>query len=151
MYTVDTSVWVNGSDTLEAGHEISRACLQLLAQRGHQLVLPTLVLPEIAGAIGRTRSDSSLGETFAVQVAALPNVTLLPLDEALAHQARVLAAQHRLRGADAVYAALALVAKTTLISLDREHLARLVGIVPVITPAQLVATLTPPPEDEVSD
>jgi predicted nucleic acid-binding protein len=60
MYTVDTSVWVNGSDTLEAGHEISRACFQLLAQRGHQLMFPTLVLPEIAGAISRTRSDAAL-------------------------------------------------------------------------------------------
>jgi predicted nucleic acid-binding protein len=142
MYTVDTSVWVNGSDMLEAGHEISRACLQLLAQRGHQLVLPTLVLPEIAGAISRTRSDAALGETFAAQVAALPTVALIPLDEALADAARVLAAQHRLRGADAVYAALALAAKTTLISLDSEHLTRLAGIVPVLTPAQLVAALT---------
>ncbi|NTV62576.1 MAG: type II toxin-antitoxin system VapC family toxin [Oscillochloris sp.] len=141
-------MWVNGSDTLEAGHEISRACLHLLAQRGDHLVLPTLVLPEIAGAISRTRSDSSLGETFAAQVAALPNVTLMPLDDTLAHHARVLAAQHRLRGADAVYAALALAAQTTLISLDREHLTRLVGIVPVLTPAQLVQALTPPPPPE---
>ena len=77
MYTVDTSVWVNGSDTMEAGHEISRACLQLLAQRGDHLVLPTLVLPEIAGAISRTRSAATLGETFAAQVAALPTGFML--------------------------------------------------------------------------
>ena len=147
MYTVDTSVWVNGSDTLEAGHAISRACLQLLAQQGHPLVLPTLVLAEIAGAISRTRSDATLADTFASQVAALPNVTLMPLDEALAHQAQALAAQHRLRGADAVYAALALASYTTLISLDHEHLTRLVGIVPVMTPAQIVAVLTPEPPD----
>jgi predicted nucleic acid-binding protein len=148
MYTVDTSVWVNGSDTLEAGHEISRACLQLLAQRGDHLVLPTLVLAEIAGALSRTRLDATLADTFAAQVAALPNVTLVPLDETLAHQARILAAKHRLRGADAVYAALALAAHTTLISLDNEHLTRLTGIVGVITPAQLVGTLAPPPPPE---
>jgi predicted nucleic acid-binding protein len=147
MYTVDTSVWVNGSDTLEAGHEISRACLQLLAQRGEQLVLPTLVLAEIAGAISRTRLDATLADTFAAQVAALPNVTLVPLDEALAHQARVLAATHRLRGADAVYAALTLVAHTVLISLDNEHLTRLAGIVAVITPAQYLALSAGAPEE----
>jgi predicted nucleic acid-binding protein len=145
MYTVDTSVWVNGSDTLEAGHATSRACLQLLAQQGHPLVLPTLVLAEIAGAISRTRSNATLADTFAAQVAALPTVTLVPLDSPLAHQAQRLAAQHRLRGADAVYAALALATNTTLISLDHEHLTRLIGIVPVLTPAQLVAILTPPP------
>jgi len=85
MYTVDTTVWVNGVDTHEAGHEISRACLALLGQQGHQLVLPTLVLAEIAGAISRTRSNATLADTFAAQVAALPNVTLIPLDAPLAH------------------------------------------------------------------
>ncbi|MBX0330038.1 PIN domain-containing protein [Oscillochloris sp. ZM17-4] len=141
MYTVDTSVWVNSSDTHEAGHEISRECLALLGQQGRHLVLPTLVLPEIAGAISRTRANATLGETFAAQVAALPNVALIPLDATLANQARILAAQHRLRGADAVYAVVALAAKTTLISLDNEHLTRLSGVVPVMTPAQLLAAL----------
>ncbi len=147
MYTVDTSVWVNGVDTLETGHAVSRACLVLLGQQGHHLVLPTLVLTEIAGAISRTRSDATLADTFANQVAALPNVTLIPLDEVLAHQAQTLAAQYRLRGADAVYAALAQSANTTLISLEHEHLTRLTGIVPVLTPAQVVVLLTaaPPP------
>jgi predicted nucleic acid-binding protein len=64
----------------------------------------------------------------------------------LADQALPLAAQHRLRGADAVYAAVALAYTTTLISLDNEHLNRLSGIVSVLTPAQALAQIraTPP-------
>jgi hypothetical protein len=48
-------------------------------------------------------------------------------------------------GADAIYAAVAVQSGCTLISLDNEHLTWLVGIVPVLTPATVLAnqTLTP--------
>ena len=53
----------------------------------------------------------------------------------------VLALAHRLRGADAVYAAVAQQFATTLISRDREHLTHLVGIIPVLHPATALAAL----------
>ena len=71
MSTVDASVWVNGFDQREAGHEISRQFLDAIRLR--------------------------------------------------------LAAEHGLRGADAVYAAVAIEAGCTLVSLDGEHLTRLPG------------------------
>jgi predicted nucleic acid-binding protein len=145
MYTIDTSVWVNGSDTLESGHDISRQLLTVVGQRALPIIAPTLLLPEIAGAISRTRANPLLGERFARQVAALPNLTLIALSDALAHHALALAAQQSLRGADSVYAAVAALHSTTLISLDNEHLTRLVGIVTVLTPAQALAVLTVPP------
>lgn len=52
----------------------------------------------------------------------LPNLTLVSLDTTLAEQALQLAAQQGLRGADAVYAAVALKTGYTLVSLDKEHL-----------------------------
>jgi predicted nucleic acid-binding protein len=57
----------------------------------------------------------------------------------------VLAARHGLRGADAIYAAVAVQSGCTLISLDNEHLTRLVGIVSVLTPATALANQTPTP------
>jgi len=71
-------------------------------------------------------------------------VTVVALDEALGYLARALAAQYGLRGADAVYAAVAQQAGCTLISLDHEHLMRLGSIVVVRTPAAALADLVPP-------
>jgi predicted nucleic acid-binding protein len=69
--------------------------------------------------------------------------TLVHLQRAL-----VLAAQHGLRGADAVYAAVAQQAGCTLISLDHEHLTRLVGLISVQTPEAALAELTVAPDED---
>jgi predicted nucleic acid-binding protein len=71
--------------------------------------------------------------------------TFYDLDRALANTAAALARTHRLRGADAVYAAVTQQFGTTLISRDREHLTRLVGIIPVQHPAAALAALPAPP------
>jgi predicted nucleic acid-binding protein len=83
-------------------------------------------------------------EVFATTLGQLPNVTVVALDVALGHQARALAAQYGLRGADAVYAAVAQQSGCTLISLDTEHLTRLGSIIMVRTPATVLADLVPP-------
>ncbi len=139
MYTVDASVWVNGFDQRELGHAISRQLLDLLSVQAIPIIVPNLVLVEVAGAISRTRHNPEQAQAFATALSRLPNVTLKLLDEALADQALVLAAQHGLRGADAIYAAVAVQSGCTLISLDNEHLTRLVGIVPVLTPATVLS------------
>ncbi len=77
-------------------------------------MVPTLLLVEVAGAISRTRRDIAQAQAFATALSQLPNVTLIALNEALAFHALLLAAQHGLRGADAVYAALALQTGCTL-------------------------------------
>jgi predicted nucleic acid-binding protein len=120
---VDASVWVNGFDQREAGHATSRQLLEVLRTRALPIIVPNLVLAEVA-------------EAFATTLGRLPNVTVVALDMTLGDQARALAAQHGLRGADAVYAAVAQQAGCTLISLDHEHLTRLGSIVTVHTPAQ---------------
>jgi len=149
MYTVDASVWVNGFDQRESGHETSRQVLELLRAQTIPIIEPILVLAEVAGAISRTRQDPARAEAFAIALGQLPNVTILPLDEALGQQAQALAAQHGLRGADAVYAAVAQQAGGTLISLDNEHLTRLAGLISVQTPAAALAELAIIPEDDM--
>jgi predicted nucleic acid-binding protein len=146
MYTVDASVWVNGFDQRESGHETSRQVLELLRAQAIPIFAPMLVLAEVAGAISRTRQDPARAEAFAITLGQLPTVTILPLDEALGQQALALAAQHGLRGADAVYAAVAQQAGCTLISLDHEHLTRLAGLISVQTPAAALADLSVAPD-----
>jgi predicted nucleic acid-binding protein len=148
MYTVDTSVWVNGFDHREAGHAVSRQLLEHLGIQALPIVVPTLLLVEVAGAISRTRQDVVQAQAFATALSQLPNVTFVALDKALARHALALAAQHQLRGADAVYAAVALNASCTLISLDKEHLTRLNRIVTVQTPAEVLSDLAPPEHQE---
>jgi predicted nucleic acid-binding protein len=141
MYTIDASVWVNGFDRRESGHQISRQLLELLGTRSLPIIVPNLVLIEVAAVISRTRNKPSQAQTFAIALSNLPNVTILPLDDVLAHQTIALAAQHKLRGADAVYAAVAKQAGCTLITLDNEQLTRLGGVVITQTPTAALADL----------
>lgn len=69
----------------------------------------------------------------------LPHLVLTPLDETLARQAADIAAQHRLRGSDAVYAAAALRFGSTLVTLDLEQRARVANVIPSRLPAEALA------------
>jgi len=63
-----------------------------------------------------------------------PHVTWINLDENLAALAAEIAARHRLRGSDAVYAAVARRVAATLITLDAEQLERVQTVVTVRRP-----------------
>jgi predicted nucleic acid-binding protein len=125
VYAIDASVFLNAFNPAEPGHAESRDLLARLLADGTPVAVPTLVLPEVAGAISRVHGDGRLAREFSGELAQLPNLILVPLDAALAHQARDLAADHRLRGADAVYAAVASRFGAILVTLDREQRDRL--------------------------
>jgi predicted nucleic acid-binding protein len=146
MYTVDASVWVNAFDQREPGHQVSRQFLEALRNQALPVIVPNLVLAEVAGAISRTRRTSAQAQAFATALSRLPHVTVRVLDEGCALHAITLAAQHGLRGADAVYAAVAREAGSTLVTLDNEHLTRLASLLTVCTPAVALAALIPPPQ-----
>ena len=141
MYTVDASVWVNGFDQREAGHATSRQFLEELRLREAPVIVPNLLLIEVAAAIRRTRGNPAQAEAFARTLSKLPHVELRTLDEGNARQAVTLAAEHGLRGADAVYAAVAIEAACSLVSLDGEHLTRLPALTRVLTPAAALEAL----------
>ena len=139
MYVVDASIWVNSFDQKEVGHEIRRRFLTLLAEQQIAVAVPTLVLAEVAAAISRSHQKPSQAHAFAEAISRLPNLAFKSLDIVVARQSFRLAAQHGLRGADAVYAAVALETGYTLVSLDREHLTRLQDVV-VKKPADVLAS-----------
>jgi predicted nucleic acid-binding protein len=139
MYTVDASVWINAVEPAEPDHAASRQFLGLLRSRSDAVVVPTLALVEVAGAASRLR-DPERARRLVRIVARLHVAQWIPLDGALAAAAQ-LAATHRLRGADAVYAAVAQRADAVLVSHDHEHLTRLAGIIPVLHPAGALAAL----------
>ena len=120
-YTIDASVFVNAFNPHEAGHTESLQILAAIQERGDPVIVPALLVPEIASAVARASDDSTGALQYAHATAALPHVTLVPLTPAMARQAAELAASHRLRGADAVYLAVARRYGTTLVSRDDEQ------------------------------
>ncbi len=104
---VDASVWVS---SLVAGDEHHHASRRWLAERvaaGEPLVVPTLALPEVAGAIARRTGSTQLGQGAAQEMLRTPGLRLVALDAELSAAAADLAAEAQVRGADAVYAATA--------------------------------------------
>jgi predicted nucleic acid-binding protein len=49
--TVDASVFVNAFNAAEAGHDLNKQLLALLQGQAVPIVVPTLVLPEVASTI----------------------------------------------------------------------------------------------------
>jgi len=135
-YTIDASVLTNALNSREQGSQESQKFLARIEQENCEIICPTLLIPEVAAALSRALGDHKKGMAFALAVRDLPDLTLVALDEPLAVAAAELAARHRLRGADAVYAAVAEQYQTTLVTNDRQQLEWLSGILPVVRPAQ---------------
>ncbi|MCP3960808.1 MAG: type II toxin-antitoxin system VapC family toxin [bacterium] len=136
-YTVDASVFVNAFQAHEEGHEASRGMLASMHEEAVQLIVPTLLFAEIAGAVARGCDDSDLGRDFADTVSRLPNLLSVSLDRRLASQASALAAEHRLRGSDAVYAAVASRFGSVLVTRDREQRRRLSNLLETRRPEEV--------------
>lgn len=145
MYTVDTSVWVNSFDHADQGTRSAAKYCNTWLGKECQSSCPiwywSRSQAQLAALNGLTQAQA-----FATALSQLPNVTFIALDEPLAMQALILAAQHSLRGADAVFAAVALQEACLLISLDNEHLTRLKSVVTVWTPGDALSNLALPPE-----
>lgn len=140
-YTVDASVFLNAFNPGEVGHADSNRFLSLLQTRAIPTIAPTLLLPEVSAAISRGRQDANLARAFANTLSRLPHLVLVPLDNVLAQQAAEVAAQNRLRGSDAVYAAVALRFGTLLVTLDREQRDRVAKVLVTSTPTQALTNL----------
>ncbi|MFC1976184.1 type II toxin-antitoxin system VapC family toxin [Chloroflexota bacterium] len=140
-YTIDASVFLNAFNPNEVGYQESHQFLALLQAQGMPIIVPTLVLPEVAAAISRGHDDEGLARQFATALSRLPHLILVSLDRALANQSTDIAAQYRLRGSDAVYAAVALRFGTTLVTLDREQKERVAPIILTGNPTDALAEL----------
>lgn len=138
-YTVDASVFLNAFNPYEAGHEESRRLLARMQDEAAPIIVPTLLLPEVAAAVRRGRGDAGLAHRFATTLMQLPHLVLIPLDQTLARQAVDMAAGHGLRGGDAVYASVALRFGSTLVTLDREQRERVADALPTRLPTEALA------------
>lgn len=139
-YTVDASVFVNAFNPHEDGHEESLALLAAIQERDDPIIVPTLLATEIASAVARASDDSAGALQYAYATTTLRHLTAVALTPGLARQAAELAATHRLRGADAVYVAIARRYGTTLVSRDEEQRTRGSAVVTCQTPEQALGS-----------
>ena len=140
MYLVDASVWVSRLVPTDVHHAPSRSWLQELAERGELAVAPALVLAEVAGAVARRTGLPRLGLRAIALFQRLPTSRLVPVDSELGRLGARLAAEERLRGADAIYVALARRLGIPLITWDREQRDRGSAVVTVLDPREASAT-----------
>jgi len=140
-FAVDASVFLNAFNPRESGSEVSKEVLARLQSQAVPLISPTLVLPETAAAISRGQNQPELARQFALALQRLPHLILVPLDPILAQQAVEMAARARLRGSDAVYAAVAQRFACPLLTLDREQHERLAEVLSTRYPAEVLPSL----------
>ena len=117
--TIDASVFVSAFTPTEPGHQASKSFMLSTREQSIPIIVPILVLPEISAAISRGQGKPELGKAFVQELRSFPNTTFIDVDETVAYLAVDIAASNRLRGSDAVYAAVALRYGTELITLDK--------------------------------
>jgi len=138
VFTIDASVFINAFNPAEAGHATSKAVLDRIRRDGTPMIEPTLLLPETAAAIRRGTEDPKLARRFAERLSRAAGLYWVELDEVLASQASGIAADHALRGSDAVYASVALRFGAVLVTLDRQQLERVPAVAETRSPGQLL-------------
>lgn len=136
MYVVDASVLVADVRPSEPHHQEAHAFLVRLTAEEQTLLLPTIALAEVAAAVSRGTGRPELARRLVAVLRRMPHIRLIPVDEPLADLAAELAAQHRIRGCDAVYVALARQHNAVLVTLDREQRERTPPFITVRAPAE---------------
>ena len=134
--TIDASVFVNAFSPKEAGSDKSFEFIARLKEQNIPMILPVLILPEIAAALSRRQGNPEAALLLVQEIKSIPGITFVDVDETVANLAVDIAANNRLRGSDAIYAAVALRFGTELITLDREQLERLPDVLPVRGPSK---------------
>lgn len=143
-FTLDASVVMNAFNPAEAGHAISLQLQTAIQSQAIAVFVPTLLLTEVAATIGRVLGDTPSARDFVLRLNRLPYLRFASLTRPLALEAANLAAEYRLRGADAVYVAVARQFGTTLVTLDDQQRTRAATSVSTRTPAEALAELGAP-------
>lgn len=132
--TIDASVFISAFTPSESAHAASKAFMMKVRNESIPILVPVLVLPEISAALSRGQNKPELGKAFVQELKNFPNTTFIDVDQSVADLAVEITADYRLRGSDAVYAAVSLRFGTELITLDKEQLERLPKVISTRAP-----------------
>jgi Predicted nucleic acid-binding protein, contains PIN domain len=139
-FVIDASVYVSAALPLDINHADSEAALRLIDAAGDAIYCPALVLSECGGAIARPTRDPALAIGTVHLLMSIANLTIVETTSARAQEAALIAANHFLRGADALYVQVAHEFGATLLSWDGEMLLRSIALIPTMRPSDLLAS-----------
>ena len=129
MAVVDASVYVSLINPLEDAHTESWAWLRNTLAGGEEIAAPVVLVPEVAAALSRGLDEPTLAWRAVQQILSNNVVELVPVTTPLAQRAADIAIDQRIRGADAIYVALAEHRQHELVTLDRQQLERGAAVV----------------------
>jgi predicted nucleic acid-binding protein len=134
MAVIDASVYIALVNTREREHASSWAWFERARATDESIVAPAILLSEVAAALSRGVGDPTLAHRVTQQLARSEVISLVPVTMVMAEHAAEMAADHRIRGCDAVYVALADRLGETLVTLDRQQLERVAALVTIRAP-----------------
>lgn len=132
---VDASVWVSRFVHQDQYHHASYRWLEHHLKEGGIVVGPAILLSEVTGPIARQTGEPALAHGVHSALLRLPGLRLVTIDRRLGESAATLAADLLLRGADAVYVALARSLSLPLVTWDEQQRARGSAVAIVSVPA----------------
>ena len=134
MTVTDASVWVSRFLNDDAFHAASLRWLTEMIADERAVVAPASMLAEVAGAIARRTGKTQMGYEVVQRIRRVPSLQLVAIDPDLGNYAAEIASSYRLRGADAIYVAVAHRLQLPLVSWDREQLERAASLIRTSSP-----------------
>jgi predicted nucleic acid-binding protein len=131
MAVIDASVYLSLINAAESDHASSWTWFEETQSIQELISAPVILLAEVAAAVSRGIGNTTLAHAVVEQLQRAKVVELVPISQAMAARAATIAADHRIRGCDAVYLALAEQLGDCLVTLDQQQLER--GAAVVIT------------------
>jgi len=135
MPVIDASVYVSLANDGDSYHDRCFQWFESSVREQHPMAAPGLLLVEVAASIRRLTGSTKLARRVLSELQEDELIELYPLTAARSEAAAEIAASIGVRGADAVYLALASELGETLITLDRQQLERGKRVVDVTRPA----------------
>jgi predicted nucleic acid-binding protein len=136
MIILDSSVWVSVLLSQDSHHLTSIRWFENESDAGQTFVVPGIFLAEIAGATSRRTGLPGLAQQAVTQIGETDRFDVREIDEGIAMLAAEFAAVLSLRGADAIYVALANQLAMPLVTWDREILQRAASVIEVSSPRE---------------
>ena len=134
MIVLDASVWVGVFLSEDIHHETSRQWFRQEVQERQTFTVPAIFLAEIAGSISRRTGLPRSGRRASQVIVEARQFDVRVIDQSIAVSAANVASELSLRGADAIYVALAKRLDVPLITWDKELIRRASSVIEVRSP-----------------
>ena len=129
MAILDASVYLALINNHESEHAASWRWFRQAQNNREIISAPVILLAETAAALSRGVGNIALAHQAIEQLKNSPVINLTPVTADLATLAAGIAADHQIRGCDAVYVALAAQLNDYLMTLDKQQLDRGANII----------------------